>query len=115
MSVVNTQPAAEKVEEKKSAAEYILDEMPFLNDTAVGFVLTPGSSVHPKTITILYLVFIGLIGIMIFMCTLPNVNKWYIGIMLVIVIGLFLSLQMVLPTLRHINQEEDEKRKKKKE
>ncbi len=86
-------PAPQKTEKKDDIIQDLFKEMPYLKDSAVGFMLTPGTSIHPKAINILYLVMLGLIGALVFMFMLPNINRLHVLIMFALLLGLFFSLQ----------------------
>ena len=72
-----------------------LANMPeFLKRGTIGMILTPGSSLSPKFIRILFVSFIALIACLAFMYYVPGIEKYHSIVMFIITVALSATLFM---------------------
>ncbi|KAL9646810.1 hypothetical protein ABK040_013672 [Willaertia magna] len=79
----------------------------FLKKGTIGFILKPGTSLHPKFVRVLWLSIFAFFLCLLFMYYVPGIARYHVVILFVLAVLLSITLQYVIPALRKVRDEEN--------
>ncbi|KAG2374141.1 hypothetical protein C9374_010978 [Naegleria lovaniensis] len=85
----------------------------FLKKGTIGFILKPGSSLHPNFIKVLWTSIVALLVCLVFMYYVPSIAKYHVAILFLITMALSITLFIVIPMLRQMHEEDKQALRKK--
>lgn len=66
----------------------------FLKKGTIGFILKPGSSLHPNFVKVLWTSIVALLACLVFMYYVPSIAKYHVAILFLITMALSVTLFM---------------------